>query len=137
MEKTLMIVKPDAVAKNAIGDIIRRVEEAGFKVLQLRLLTQTREQAGKFYEVHKDRPFYGELVDFMTSGPCVPMALEREDAVLKLREIIGATNPEEAAEGTIRKAHGANIGNNAVHGSDSVENAAIEIAHYFGYGRDG
>ena len=137
MEKTLMIVKPDAVAKNAIGDIIRRVEEAGFKVLQLRLLTQTREQAGKFYEVHKDRPFYGELVDFMTSGPCVPMALEREDAVLKHREIIGATNPEEAAEGTIRKAHGANIGNNAVHGSDSVENAAIEIAHYFGYGRDG
>ena len=137
MEKTLMIVKPDAVAKNAIGDIIRRVEEAGFKVLQLRLLTQTREQAGKFYEVHKDRPFYGELVDFMTSGPCVPMALEREDAVLKLREVIGATNPEEAAEGTIRKAHGANIGNNAVHGSDSVENAAIEIAHYFGYGRDG
>jgi nucleoside-diphosphate kinase len=137
MEKTLMIVKPDAVAKNAIGDIIRRVEEAGFKVLQLRLLTQTREQAGKFYEVHKDRPFYGELVDFMTSGPCVPMALEREDAVLKLREVIGATNPEEATEGTIRKAHGANIGNNAVHGSDSVENAAIEIAHYFGYGRDG
>jgi nucleoside-diphosphate kinase len=132
MEKTLMIVKPDAVAKNAIGDIIRRVEEAGFKVLELRLLTQTREQAGTFYEVHKDRPFYGELVDFMTSGPCVPMALERDNAVLKLREVIGATNPEEAAEGTIRKAHGANIGNNAVHGSDSVENAAIEIAHYFG-----
>ena len=132
MEKTLMIVKPDAVAKNVIGDIIRRVEEAGFKVLELRMLHQTREQAGKFYQVHKDRPFYGELVDFMTSGPCVPMALEREDAVRKLREVIGATNPEDAAEGTIRKAHGAKIGNNAVHGSDSVENAAIEIAHYFG-----
>ncbi len=132
MAKTLMIVKPDAVAKNAIGDIIRRVEEQGFKVLELRMIHQTREQAGKFYEVHKERPFYGELVDFMTSGPCVPMVLEREDAVVKLREVIGATNPEEAAEGTIRHAHGANIGNNAVHGSDSPENAQIEIAHYFG-----
>ncbi len=132
MAKTLMIVKPDAVAKNAIGDIIRRVEEQGFKVLELRMIHQTREQAGKFYEVHKERPFYGELVDFMTSGPCVPMVLEREDAVVKLREVIGATNPDEAAEGTIRYAHGANIGNNAVHGSDSPENAQIEIAHYFG-----
>lgn len=132
MERTLMIVKPDAVRKNAIGDIIRRVEENGFKVVEMRMLQQTREQAGKFYEVHKERPFYGELVDFMTSGPCVPMALEREDAVTKLREVIGATNPEEAAEGTIRKAHGENIQNNAVHGSDSPENAKIEIAHYFG-----
>ena len=132
MERTLMIVKPDAVKKNAIGDIIRRVEEAGFKVVELKMLQQTREQAGKFYEVHKERPFYNDLVDFMTSGPCVPMALEREDAVKKLREVIGATNPEEATEGTIRHAHGANIQNNAVHGSDSPENAQIEIAHYFG-----
>tara|TARA_B100000700_G_scaffold309154_1_gene387772 strand:- start:1093 stop:1476 length:384 start_codon:yes stop_codon:yes gene_type:complete len=126
-----MIVKPDAVEKNVVGDIIRRVEEQGFKVVELRMLRQTRKQAGKFYEVHKERPFYNDLVDFMTSGPCVPMALEREDAVTKLREVIGATNPEEAAEGTIRHAHGSNIQNNAVHGSDSHENAQVEIAHYF------
>ncbi|MBS11209.1 MAG: nucleoside-diphosphate kinase [Gemmatimonadetes bacterium] len=132
MERTLMIVKPDAVEKNVVGDIIRRVEEQGFKVVELRMLRQTRKQAGKFYEVHKERPFYNDLVDFMTSGPCVPMALEREDAVTKLREVIGATNPEEAAEGTIRHAHGSNIQNNAVHGSDSHENAQVEIAHYFG-----
>jgi nucleoside-diphosphate kinase len=132
MERTLMIVKPDAVAKNVVGDIIRRVEEKGFKIVELRMLTQTAEQAGKFYEVHKERPFYNDLVEFMTSGPCVPMALEREDAVTNLREVIGATNPEEAEEGTIRHAHGANIQNNAVHGSDSPENAQIEIAHYFG-----
>tara|TARA_Y100001936_G_scaffold225009_1_gene243097 strand:- start:29 stop:430 length:402 start_codon:yes stop_codon:yes gene_type:complete len=131
MERTLMIVKPDAVEKNVVGDIIRRVEEQGFKVVELRMLRQTRKQAGKFYEVHKERPFYNDLVDFMTSGPCVPMALEREDAVTKLREVIGATNPEEAAEGTIRHAHGSNIQNNAVHGSDSHENAQVEIAHYF------
>ena len=132
MERKLMIVKPDAVEKNVVGDIIRRVEEQGFKVVELRMLRQTRKQAGKFYEVHKERPFYNDLVDFMTSGPCVPMALEREDAVTKLREVIGATNPEEAAEGTIRHAHGSNIQNNAVHGSDSHENAQVEIAHYFG-----
>ena len=132
MERTLMIVKPDAVAKNVVGDIIRRVEEKGFRVVELRMLQQTTEQAGKFYEVHKERPFYNDLVEFMTSGPCVPMALEREDAVAALREVIGATNPEEAAEGTIRHAHGSNIQDNAVHGSDSPENARIEIAHYFG-----
>lgn len=132
MERTLMIVKPDAVAKNVVGDIIRRAEEQGFKVVELRMLQQTAEQAGEFYAVHKERPFYNDLVEFMTSGPCVPIALEREDAVAKLREVIGATNPEEAAEGTIRHAHGTNIQNNAVHGSDSPENAKIEIAHYFG-----
>lgn len=132
MDRTLMIVKPDAVAKNVVGDIIRRVEEAGFKVVELRMLEQTRDQAAKFYEVHKERPFYDDLVTFMTSGPCVPMVLEREDAVSKLREVIGATNPEEAAEGTIRAAHGSNIQNNAVHASDSDDNAKIEIAHYFG-----
>ena len=107
------------------GDVDARAEE-------LRMLQQTAEQAGAFYAVHKERPFYGELVEFMTSGPCVPMVLEREDAVTKLREVIGATNPEEAEEGTIRAAHGANIQNNAVHASDSPENATIEIAHYFG-----
>ena len=132
MDRTLMIVKPDAVAKNVIGDIVRMVEEQGFKVLQIQMIHQTREQAGEFYEVHKERPFYNDLVDFMTSGPCVPMVLEKDDAVPSLREVIGATNPAEAAEGTIRHAHGGDIQNNAVHGSDSPANAEIEIAHYFG-----
>jgi nucleoside-diphosphate kinase len=131
MDRTLMIVKPDAVKKNAIGDIIRRVEEKGFVVRNIKMLSQTTEQAGQFYEVHKERPFYNELVNFMTSGPCVPMVLERDDAVPFLREIVGATNPEEAAEGTIRKAHGDNVQNNAVHASDSPENAEIEISFYF------
>jgi len=131
MDRTLLIVKPDAVKKNAIGDIIRRVEERGFVVRNIRMLTQTSEQAGEFYEVHKERPFYNDLVEFMTSGPCVPMVLERDDAVPFLREVVGATNPEEADEGTIRKAHGANVQNNAVHASDSPENAANEIAFYF------
>lgn len=131
MDRTLLIVKPDAVKKNAIGDIIRRVEERGFVVRDIRMLTQTSEQAGEFYEVHKERPFYNDLVEFMTSGPCVPMVLERDDAVPFLREVVGATNPEEADEGTIRKAHGANVQNNAVHASDSPENAANEIAFYF------
>ena len=131
MARTLMIVKPDAVKKNVVGDIIRRVEEQGFKVVELRMICQTTEQAAKFYEVHKERPFYNDLVKFMTSGPCIPMVLEREDAVAKLREVIGATNPEEAEPGTIRDAHGSNIQNNAVHASDSPDNAAIEIAHYF------
>ena len=131
MDRTLLIVKPDAVKKNAIGDIIRRVEEPGFVVRNIRMLTQTSEQAGEFYEVHKERPFYNGLVEFMTSGPCVPMVLERDDAVPFLREVVGATNPEEADEGTIRKAHGANVQNNAVHASDSPENAANEIAFYF------
>ena len=131
MDRTLLIVKPDAVKKNAIGDIIRRVEERGFVVRDIRMLTQTSEQAGEFYEVHKERPFYNDLVEFMTSGPCVPMVLERDEAVPFLREVVGATNPEEADEGTIRKAHGANVQNNAVHASDSPENAANEIAFYF------
>ena len=131
MDRTLLIVKPDAVKTTAIGDIIRRVEERGFVVRDIRMLTQTSEQAGEFYEVHKDRPFYNDLVEFMTSGPCVPMVLERDEAVPFLREVVGATNPEEADEGTIRKAHGANVQNNAVHASDSPENAANEIAFYF------
>ena len=131
MDRTLMIIKPDAVKKNAIGDIIRRVEEKGFVIRDIRMLNQTPEQASQFYEVHKERPFYSDLVEFMTSGPCVPMVLERDDAVPFLREVVGATNPEEAAEGTIRKAHGDNVQNNAVHASDSPENAATEISFYF------
>jgi nucleoside-diphosphate kinase len=132
MDRTLMIVKPDAVAKNVIGDILRRVEEKGFRLVELRMLHQKREQASTFYEIHKERPFYNDLIDFMTSGPCVPMVLQRENAVATLRDVIGATNPEDAAGGTIREAHGSDIQNNAVHASDSPENAEIEIAHYFG-----
>lgn len=126
-----MIIKPDAVKKNAVGDIIRRVEEKGFVVRELRMLSQTKEQARAFYAVHRERPFYEDLVDFMASGPCVPLVLERKDAVPFLREVVGATNPDEAGEGTIRKAHGSNIQNNAVHASDSAENAVAEISFYF------
>lgn len=132
MERTLLIIKPDAVAKNAIGEIIRRLEEKEFKVSELRMVRLTQEQAGEFYAVHRERPFYNDLLEFMTSGPCVPMALERDNAVAFLRETIGSTNPEEAAEGTIRKDFATNIQNNAVHASDSVENAAIEVAFFFG-----
>ena len=132
MERTLMIVKPDAVAKNTIGQIIARVESEGFVLRELRMIHLSAERAGAFYAVHKERPFYGELIEFMTSGPCVPMALERENAVAFLRDTIGSTNPEEAEEGTIRKDFATNIQNNAVHASDSVENAAIETAFFFG-----
>ncbi|MDP6041804.1 MAG: nucleoside-diphosphate kinase [Candidatus Latescibacteria bacterium] len=132
MERTLLIIKPDAVAQNVIGEIIRRLEERDFRVVELKKIHLTREQAAKFYAVHKERPFYNDLLDFMTSGPCVPMALERDNAVAFLRETIGSTNPEEAAEGTIRKDFATNIQNNAVHASDSVENAAIEVAFFFG-----
>ena len=132
MERTLLIIKPDAVAQNVIGEIIRRLEERDFRVVELKKIHLTREQAAKFYAVHKERPFYNDLLDFMTSGPCVPMALERDNAVAFLRETIGSTNPEEAAEGTIRKDFATNIQNNAVHASVSVENAAIEVAFFFG-----
>ena len=132
MAQTLMIIKPDAVKKSAIGDIIKHVEEEGFRVRELKLITQTREQAAEFYAVHKERPFYDDLLDFMTSGPSVPTLLERDDAVSYLRRVVGATNPEEAEGGTIRRAHGTNVQNNAVHASDSPENAAKEIAFFFG-----
>jgi len=132
MARTLLIIKPDAVAKNVIGEIIRRLEEKEFRVKALEFMHLTRAQAAEFYAVHSERPFYHELVDFMTSGPCVPMVLERDDAVPFLRETIGSTNPAEAAEGTIRKDFADNIQNNAVHASDSPENAAKEIAFFFG-----
>ncbi|MBT3602531.1 MAG: nucleoside-diphosphate kinase [Candidatus Latescibacteria bacterium] len=132
MARTLLIIKPDAVAKNVIGAIIQRLEEKGFGIIELQKMHLTRAQAAEFYAVHNERPFYHELVDFMTSGPCVPMVLEKDDAVPFLRETIGSTNPEEAAEGTIRKDFATNIQNNAVHASDSPENAAQEIAFFFG-----
>ena len=132
MERTLLIVKPDAVAKNAIGEIIRRLEAENFRVAELKMLCLTRDQAAEFYAVHRHRPFYDALLDFMTSGPCVPMALDRENAVSFLRETIGSTDPAEAAEGTIRKDFATDIQNNAVHASDSLENAAREVAFFFG-----
>jgi nucleoside-diphosphate kinase len=129
--KTLAIIKPDAVGKNAIGQIVAKITEAGFQVNGLRLTKLSNEQAGAFYAVHKERPFYGELIEYMTSGPVVPLALTKENAVEDFRKLIGSTNPEEAEEGTIRKLYGDSIAANAIHGSDSDENAAIETAFFF------
>ena len=126
-----MIIKPDAVAKNAIGQIIARVEGAGFVVRALRLVELSAEQARAFYAVHRERPFYGELVEFMTSGPAVPMVLERTDAVPHLRDFIGPTNSTEAPAGTIRGDFGTDVQCNAVHASDSAANAKSEIAFFF------
>ncbi len=132
MERTLMIIKPDAVSQNAVGEILKHVEDQSFKVIELQMMRLTRAQAAEFYAVHRERPFYNDLLDFMTSGPSVPMVLEREDAVRFLREVVGTTNPAEAAEGTIRKAFGSNVQENAVHASDSPENGALEISFFFG-----
>jgi len=129
--KTLAIIKPDAVGNGFTGKIIDRIIEAGFKVQAARLIHLSREKAEGFYAVHKERPFYNELVDFMTSGPCMPMALEKEDAVNSFRSLIGATNPADAEAGTIRKDFAENIQNNAVHGSDSDKNAQKEIAYFY------
>lgn len=129
--RTLAIIKPDAVASGKSGAILAHLEREGFVVRAARLTRLSRAQAGAFYEVHRGRPFYDELVSFMTSGPCLPMALERADAVARYREVIGATDPKEAAEGTIRKLYAESKGRNAVHGSDSDENAAREIAFFF------
>ncbi len=132
VERTLLIVKPDAVGAKNAGKIIDMLEnQGGFRVLAMRLENLTDDSAKSFYEVHKERPFYGELVEFMTSGPCVPIVLEKENAIAELREFIGATNPAEAAEGTVRKLYATNIQNNAVHASDSPESAAKEIPHFF------
>lgn len=131
VERTLSIIKPDATARNITGKIIAKLEDAGLRVVAQKRVKWSNAKAEKFYEVHKERPFYGELVSFMTSGPIVVQVLEGEGAVLKNREVMGATNPEEAAEGTIRKEFAENIERNSVHGSDSVENAAIEIALNF------
>jgi len=130
-ERTLSIIKPDAVAKNVMGEIYTRFERAGLKIVAAKMLHLTKEEAEAFYEVHKARPFYGELVEFMTSGPVMVQVLEGDNAVLKHREVMGATNPAEAAEGTIRRDFADSISENAVHGSDSLENAGTEIAFFF------
>jgi nucleoside-diphosphate kinase len=131
VEHTLAILKPDCVRKNLQGEVLSRIQKAGFKVLGLKQLRLTKETAGAFYSVHKGRPFYDGLVEFMSSGPCVPIALQRENAVAEFRKLIGATDPKEAAEGTIRKLFADNKGENIVHGSDSPENGRIEVAFFY------
>jgi nucleoside-diphosphate kinase len=131
MQRTFSIIKPDAVENGLAGKVLSTLEGAGFKIVGLRFVHLSQTEAETFYGVHKERPFFGGLVKFMTSGPVVVMALEREDAVLKLREVMGATNPANAAEGTIRKMFAESIERNAIHGSDSPENAAIELAFFF------
>jgi len=131
MKRTLAIVKPDAVASGKAGKILAHLEEAGFLVRGLKLVRLTSAQARAFYGVHRERPFFEPLVAFMTSGPCIPMVLESEGAVPRLREVIGSTDPAEAAEGTVRKLYAENKERNAIHASDSDENAAQEIAFFF------
>jgi len=132
MERTLSIIKPDAVAKNVIGEIYSRFESAGFKIVAVKMIHLDEITAGGFYAVHQERPFFNDLISFMTSGPVMVQVLEGENAVAKHREIMGATNPQEAASGTIRADFAESLDENAVHGSDSIENAAVEIAYFFG-----
>jgi nucleoside-diphosphate kinase len=132
VERTLTIIKPDAVAKNAMGQIIARFEQNGLKVLAARLIHLTPAQAGGFYIVHKERPFYASLCAFMTQGPCMPIVLEGDNAIARLRDLMGATDPAKAAPGTIRKDFASSIEANAVHGSDSPQSAAFEIPYFFG-----
>jgi len=139
LERTLSIIKPDAVARNIIGKVYSRFEDGGLQIVAAKMVRLTRGQAEVFYAIHRERPFYGELIDYMTSGPVMVQVLEGEDAIVKHREIMGATDPKKAAPGTIRADFADSIDANAVHGSDSAENAAIEIAYFFAasevYGR--
>jgi len=130
-EQTLSIIKPDGVKRNLTGTILAQFEAEGLRIAATRMIHLSQKEAEGFYEVHRERPFFGELTEFMASSPVVVSVLEGENAVLKNREIMGATNPADAAEGTIRKKHALSIGENTVHGSDSLENAAIEIAYFF------
>ena len=129
--RTFTMIKPDAVRGGHIGNILQKIVEGGFKIVAMKYTRLSKESAGAFYEVHKERPFYGELVDFMSSGPIVAAILEKDNAVEDFRTLIGATNPEEAAEGTIRALYATNVGENAVHGSDSDDNAILEGNFHF------
>jgi nucleoside-diphosphate kinase len=131
MERTFAIIKPDAVKKQAAGRILARIEEAGFRVCALRMIRMSKADAEGFYYVHKARPFFGGLTDFMSSGPCIVMCLEAPGAIKKWRDLMGATDPAKAEAGTLRKDFGASIDNNATHGSDAPETAAFEIAYFF------
>jgi nucleoside-diphosphate kinase len=130
-ERTLAIIKPDAVAKGATGQILARIEQAGFRILALRMIHMSYEDAAGFYAVHRERPFFQSLCTFMTQGPCVPMVLEREGAIQRWRDLMGATDPAKAAAGTIRKDFATSIEANAVHGSDAPGTAAFEIPYFF------
>lgn len=131
MQRTLSIIKPDAVKKNLIGKIVARFEEEGLRIAAMRKVHLSKREAEGFYAVHAERPFFGELTDFMSSGPAVVIVLEGSNAITRNREIMGATNPAEAAEGTLRKLYADSIGENAVHGSDAPETAAVEISYFF------
>lgn len=131
IQRTFSIIKPDATERNLTGAVNAVIEEAGLRIVAQKRILMARREAETFYGVHRERPFFGELVDFMTSGPVVVQVLEGENAVVRYREVMGATNPANAAEGTIRKKFARSIGENSVHGSDSVENAGIEIAQFF------
>ena len=131
VERTLAILKPDCVRKNLAGEVLSRIEKAGFKVLAMKMVRLTKETAGGFYAVHRGRPFYDELTTFMSSGKCVPIALEKENAVADFRKLIGATDPKDAAPGTVRRDLASSKGENIVHGSDSAENGRIEIGFFF------
>ncbi len=131
IERTLAILKPDCVRKNLTGEVIARIEKAGFTFLGIKKIRLTPKTAGGFYEVHQGRPFFQPLVEFMCSGPCVPIALEKDNAVADFRTLIGATDPKDAAPGTIRKLYADNKGENIIHGSDSPENGRIEISYFF------
>lgn len=131
LERTLTIIKPDAVAAGNSGQIIAHLEREGFKIVAMKKITLTRAQAQAFYAVHSQRPFFDSLVGFMTSGPIIPMVLERDNAIVGLREVMGATNPEQAEEGTVRKLYATNIERNAIHGSDAPETAVVERAFFF------
>ena len=132
LQRTFSIIKPDAVAKHAIGDILKTLEEKGFRILGMRMLEITKEQAEGFYAVHAGKPFYDSLTTFMSGGPMVVLALEKENAIADLRAIMGATNPARAEEGTIRKKWGSSIEHNAIHGSDAEDTARFELSYFFG-----
>jgi len=131
MERTFAIIKPDAVEKNVIGPILGRIEQEGFRIVGLRMVRLTREEAEGFYAVHRERPFFGDLTAFMSSGPAVVMVLEADNAIRRWREVMGATDSAKADEGTLRRQFGTNIERNATHGSDAPETAATEIAYFF------
>lgn len=131
VERTLTILKPDCVRKELIGEITRRIQEAGFRIVAMKMTRLTKDTAGGFYAVHKERSFFDDLIEFMSSGPCVPMILEKENAIEDFREFIGATDPDEAEEGTIRAEYADSVGENIIHGSDSVENGQKEAAFFF------
>jgi nucleoside-diphosphate kinase len=131
MQRTLAILKPDCVRKNLIGEVVRRIQEAGFAIRAMKMIRLSKAEAEGFYAVHRGRPFFDELTNFMSSGPCVPIVLEKENAVADFRELLGATDPAEADAGTIRKDFADNKGENICHGSDSVENGRLESSYFF------